>query len=366
MNTLFIETISAPKEIKSSIRNLFSHIRFTKEVCKGCNGYLFFGLNTLIDRRVAVKYYYWGGEKKFHAEPKRLAEINSPNVIRIYDAALMDNDWAYFITPFCPAGDLDDVLSTQIMGNVQATLVTSQILNGLAHLHSSRYLHRDLKPANIFLDENGSPLIGDFGSVRLIPEGRTEVPGSGHSILYRPPESIETGRYNIHGDIYQVGIVLFQLLGGYLPYEDTAWLNSSQMKKYKCMSDDVDLSIFIDEVLKEKIMKGRLLNISSLPPWVPSRVRRAISKACNVDPSKRFDSASSFSAHLLSLAGELKDWRIQEGFPTFLGSTSFRLIPNKNGELYTVEKRKTGGWKKANAFGVDILEAQVKKVEESV
>lgn len=366
MNTLFIDTISAPNEIKNSIKNLFGHIKFTKEVCKGCNGFLFFGLNTLIDREVAVKYYYWGGEKRFHAEPKRLAEINSPNVLKIYDAALMDNDWAYFITPFCPVGDLDDALSIQAMGNIHATSVTSQILNGLAHLHSSNYLHRDLKPANIFLDESGLPLIGDFGSVRLVPEGDTEVPGSGHSILYRPPESIETGKYKVQGDIYQVGIVLFQLLGGYLPYEEKAWLNKTQLNKYGNIQDDIDKSLFIDDILKEKIKKGRLLDLGSLPPWVPSKLRRTISKACNVNPSKRFDSASSFSAHLLSLVGDLKNWGIQDGLPTLQGPTSFRLFPIKTGDSYFVEKRKTGGWKRANSFGAASLGEQVKKIEDSL
>jgi len=366
MNTLFIETISAPEEIKSSIKKLFGHIKFSKEVSKGCNGYLFLGQNTVLNRTVAVKYYYWGGERKYHAEPKRLAEIDSPNVIKIYDAALMDNDWAYFITPYCPAGDIDDVLSSQIMGNIQAASLTSQILNGLAHLHSGRYLHGDLKPANIFLDESGVPLIGDFGSVRLVPEGDTEVTGSGHSILYRPPESVATGKYQVQGDVYQVGIVLYQLLGGYLPYEGTAWLNKTQLNKYKDITDDIDQAIFITDALKETIKKGRLLNLKSLPPWVPPKLRRAIGKACNVDPSKRFDSASSFSAHLHSLSGELKDWCIQEGVPTLIGKTCFRICPQTGTELYSVEKRKTGSWKKAKTFGVSTLAEQVKKVEESL
>ena len=185
MDRLPLDALSAPGEVVQSLRTLSAHIVFSKTCKKGGNGYLFFGKNTVLNRRVAVKYYYWGGDKTYHAEPKHLAEIDSPNVVQILDAALLDNDYAYFMTPYYKNGDLDDLLSTGIRGNRSAVNLASEILNGLTHLHSRCFLHRDLKPQNIFLSDSGSALIGDFGSVKQVPEGHTSVPGSGHSLLYR-------------------------------------------------------------------------------------------------------------------------------------------------------------------------------------
>jgi len=87
--------------------------------------------------------------------------------------------------------------------------LTRDILSGLSFLHANKLLHRDLKPQNILLADSGSAVIGDFGSVKRLPDGHQTVPGSGHSIIYCPPESASSGTYGISGDIYQVGVTMF-------------------------------------------------------------------------------------------------------------------------------------------------------------
>jgi len=69
-------------------------------------------------QRVAVKFYDWGGDPKFHAEPQHLASLNAENVISVMDAAFVDTDYAYFVTPFYERGDLDDELGRGIYENL--------------------------------------------------------------------------------------------------------------------------------------------------------------------------------------------------------------------------------------------------------
>ncbi|HUU02788.1 MAG TPA: hypothetical protein VM425_15250 [Myxococcota bacterium] len=97
MNKLFIDTVNAPEAIKSQLKVLAQDIMFTREVTKGGNGYLFFGDNRILQTHVAVKFYYWGGDHRFHAEPSTLASITSPHILPVYNAGLLDGDWAYFV-----------------------------------------------------------------------------------------------------------------------------------------------------------------------------------------------------------------------------------------------------------------------------
>lgn len=362
MANLPIDTINAPDIIKDSLHNLSAQITFEKASNKGANGYLFFGQNKVLNRKVAIKYYYWGGTPEFHAEPQRLAQIESENVVKIHHAELIDDNWAYFITEYCENGDLDDLLELGPIGLKQALDIIMNLLSGLSHLHGMRFVHRDLKPQNILVGDDNRALIGDFGSVKKVPDGRDNIPGSGHAILYRPPESVATGTYGLRGDIYQLGIILYQVLGGYLPYEQTAWLNKRTRKKYNKLSDPIDQSIYIDDIIKDKIVKGKLIDSNSLPPWVSTSLKRVINKATNPDSVKRYESAASFQTHINTLKAKLPNWDIIDGYPTLSNTTSYRICrEGKNN--YRVEKRRAGDWRKDNSFGITSLVDQVRAIE---
>jgi eukaryotic-like serine/threonine-protein kinase len=364
MGSLLLDAVDAPREIVASLKELSSHIVFLKACPKGANGYLFFGKNVVTGIKVAVKYYYWGGDRTYHAEPRTLAQIDSPNVVQVLDAALIDKDYAYFITPYYTNGDLDDYLSNGTRGNLSSLRLVSDILNGLTHLHGRNLLHRDLKPQNIFRSDSDSALIGDFGSLKRVPDGQSSVPGSGHSLLYRPPESVQNGVYSYQGDIYQVGIVLYQLLGGHLPYEETAWLNSRQRRDYSDIPDPIDRTLYVDRILKEKIVRGQLIDLGALPPWVCQTLRRLISKACHKNPNKRFDTASAFRAKIHQMLTSVGDWNVVgEHLVLNLSDLSYRLCPTRGGDLYTVEKKKTGKWRKDNSYGAARLANLVDEIE---
>ncbi len=355
MSTLYIDGINAPSEIKKALRDLSKNISFTKEDVKAANGHVFFGTNRITEKNVAVKFYYWGGKAEFHAEPKQLAQIEADNVLKIHDAALLDSKWAYFVTPNCANGDLDELLEITSLGNIAAIDFTYQILSGLSHLHAKRFLHRDIKPANIYVSDDNKAVIGDFGSVKKIPEGASFIPASSHSLLYRPPESITKNSYGIAGDIYQAGMVLYQLAGGVLPYDGREWLSRRELEHYESIALSHDQQEFVDQCVRSRIVSGKVLNLSSLPPWVPPTLKRLIRKACHVDSAQRFVNSSSFMAKLHKLRPSILDWRVVDGTPVLFGSTSYRIVERE--DAFGVQKRTNGDWRNDNGFsGVSIKE----------
>lgn len=360
MTLLYIDGISAPDEIKLSLKALSKNISFSREVTKGANGHLFFGTNRILEKEVAVKFYYWGSDKIYHAEPRNLAAIKSSNILKIHDAALIDNDWAYFVTEYCINGDLDDHISSSLFSNLSAMDLVSGVLSGLSHLHANRFLHRDLKPSNVYLDDTHQAVIGDFGSLKIIPNGVNVIPVSSNSILYLPPESISSLTYSDKGDLYQVGIVLYQLLGGFLPYDEFSWMSKQELKHYNELSDRVDRSIFVDQCIKLKITKGKILNLKTLPAWVPDSLKRVIRKATNIDPSKRFQSSTAFKTELHRLRPNIPDWYIDNGVPHLKAKTSYKIIDNES-ELI-VQKKRNGDWRQDNSFESDNISDLIKEI----
>lgn len=351
------DILDVPNSIKAKLIEISKNIEITKRSRKGSNGWLFFGQNRIHKQKVAIKFYDWGGVARYHAEPKNLATINSENVIQILDASFVDTDYAYFLTPYFENGDLDNEICNGIQGNLRAISVVRDILSGLSHLHSESLLHRDLKAQNILINDDNKAVIGDFGSVKKIPQGNTSVPGSGHSLIYTPPESITSGLYGIPGDIYQVGVVLFQMLGGRFPYEEYSWLNPRDLKKYRAIPDEIDRQIFATECIKNKIERCKIVVLSTLPPWVCTPLRRTIAKACSIQPDKRYQSCSEFLARLNSIRGQIHNWTIKAGQPVRQDLSKHRVVYDPKKLEYFVQKDKGAGWRKDNSFqGKDLKE----------
>ena len=203
------DQLNVPPEIEAELRRLESTYDFRKMADKGANGYLFIARNKVLNRNVAIKFYYWAEGVGAHVEPQSLASVKAEGIIDVLSASVVGSEWALFITPFCPSGDLDRYREKHRFGLRQAVRFVEQLLHGVSALHVRSFVHRDLKPENILVSETGGPLIADFGSVRLVPDDQTHVTGSGHAVLYRPPESFDTSKYDRRGDVYQCGFVLW-------------------------------------------------------------------------------------------------------------------------------------------------------------
>lgn len=296
-----------PPEVEASIEELSKHYAGFERMDRGANGFLFFAKNKITDDPIAIKYYAGAGGEARHDEPRQLSAVRSRNVLPILDSRNVSDEWGYFITPRCFEGDVDDLIRAGVSAH-QAVDTALGICNGLSAIHSANMLHRDLKPANIVLLK-GAPQIADFGSVRALESGSDSVSASQHSLLYRPPESFVSGTYNMKGDIYQLGVVTFQLLGGSVPYDADEYLSAKQRKEYALIKDHADQCIFVNRAIEEKAKRGTLFDLSTLPVWINGAARRALSSMITADPGKRMSTSGDVAAALTQIRAVLRDWR---------------------------------------------------------
>jgi len=104
---------SIPSEIASTIKALDAHYTDFVSNDRGANGYLWFAKNRISHAEVAIKFYAGEPGDRRHDEPRQLSTISSPNVLPVLDARNVSDDWAYFITPRCNGGDLDDLINAR-------------------------------------------------------------------------------------------------------------------------------------------------------------------------------------------------------------------------------------------------------------
>jgi serine/threonine protein kinase len=300
-----------PRAVQDKIQSLFETYEIEGREAKGANGWLFYATNKVTGIKVAIKFYFWGNIPDLHAEPRSLAQFNSPYIVQILSAELIKDGWACFITPRFPE-DLEGAIARSALSTHRALNVGINILSGLGALHATSIVHRDVKPANILLSVDGVAAIGDFGSVATILAGAGDVPSSQHSVLYKPPESFETGRFGPSGDIYQVGVTLYEACGAGLPKDPQTWMSKKEVDAYERLDSDFDKSQFEDSIIASAVCGGRLIKVERLPFYVSKRMRSVITAMTSKDPEKRVGSAAGAMALLVEARRKSIDW-VPEG-----------------------------------------------------
>ena len=334
------KTFSVPPEYLSAFERLSENILFEHEIRKGANGYVVVGKNRVLDVRVVVKFYYWN--KGLYAEPKKLFALQHPNVLKVMDAVAIDDSSAYFITPYCVSGDMDDLMRAGPVSSKEAVDIVSRVLSGLSHIHSAGFIHRDIKASNVFISNSGAPVIGDFGSVVEGNDKGFATTASKHAIIYRPPEDFSGNNFYRQGDIYQLGILLYQLLGGALPYDETSWLSKAEMLKYGSLSG-FERQMVVDGAISKKICGGRLLDFDSIPCWIDPPLRRIIKKATNLRICDRYQSSSDFRSSLFAVQSSMLNW-IHEGSCIVAHGRKKSLKIDQSNE-FKVAKKVNGNWR---------------------
>ncbi len=310
---------------------------------------------------VAIKFYYGEPGDRRHDEPRLLGQINSPFVLPLLGAHDVDEEWAYFVTARCHQGDLDRLISSRPSA-MRGVDVALGLATGCSALHAVRLIHRDLKPANVVLDD-GIPRIADFGSVRRLADEANSVTASQHSVLYRPPESFDTGRYTIQGDVYQVGLTTFQLLGGSLSYDGLSYLNQIQRKRLAGIGDPYEQSRYVDDVVATRAKLGRLLDMSTLPPWVTTRARTAIRRMTNPDPADRTADMAGVVAELTAVRATAKDWYWRDEVACLTkGDRKIELRPTVGGS-YAPLQTKNGNFRRISGMADAPLAELVRQID---
>ncbi|MFA9453797.1 MAG: protein kinase [Candidatus Aminicenantaceae bacterium] len=207
--------------------------------------------------------------ERFNNEVKIARKVIHKNVCRMYD--LSESDGMHFITMEHVSGEDLSSLIKRIgqLSTKKAVAITKQISEGLAEAHSLGIIHRDLKPQNVMLDKQGNVRIMDFGIARsLFTKGLTETGMLMGTPEYMSPEQVEGIVVDERSDIYSLGVILFEMLTGLVPFDG-----------------NTPMSIAL------KHMTHTPANPRTFNASIPEGLNRLVLKCMEKDPDKRYRTA---------------------------------------------------------------------------
>ena len=196
------------------------------ELGKGAMGVVYRGRDNVLDREVALKQLsvrLAGDDEyasRFRREARALARLTHPNVVQVYDFVESESR-LWMVLEFVDGGDLATRLrSSGRLPAGEAVTIVIHAARGLAYAHSQGVIHRDLKPANVLLTSEQCPKISDFGIAKLTQSsGLTQVGSVLGSPPYMSPEQAAGGTVDARCDVYALGITLYELLTGQVPFD---------------------------------------------------------------------------------------------------------------------------------------------------
>jgi serine/threonine protein kinase/predicted Zn-dependent protease len=300
------EEISAPTETLETAREELTtgstfagRYQIIEELGKGGMGKVYKALDKEIDGKVALKLIKpevaadKNTIKRFQNELKFARKISHRNVCRMYD--LNKEEGSYYITmEYVPGEDLKSTIRrVGPLGAGKTIFIAKQVCEGLEEAHRLDVVHRDLKPQNIMIDKEGNARIMDFGIARSV--AGKGITGAGVMIgtpEYMSPEQAEVKEVDERSDIYSLGVILYEMVTGRVPFEGETPLGIAMKHK--------------SEVPK---------NPKELNAQVPDDLSRVILMCLEKDKGKRYQSASA-------LRSELE--KIEKGIPT-----TERIVPKR-------------------------------------
>ncbi len=157
--------------------------------------------------------------KRFIKEAN-VGALSHQNIITVYDAGKV-NDHYYIVMEYISGGDLASKIAKQQLTFEQKIEIVKQIANALGYSYSKGFIHRDVKPENILFREDGTPILADFGIAKAVTAATnlTSVGTIIGSPYYMSPEQTRGQEVDHRSDLYSLGVVLYELLCGYKPFE---------------------------------------------------------------------------------------------------------------------------------------------------
>jgi serine/threonine-protein kinase len=207
------------------IGQTISHYQISAKLGAGGMGEVFLAEDTKLDRQVALKFLpapMWNdadAKQRLIREAKAASKLDHPNIVTIH--GIEESDGRLFIVMAHVNGtNLDTYLNLNVRTTDDLINLVLQVTDGLQRAHEAGVIHRDLKPANILVDDRGRVRLLDFGIARMRGTARmTQVGSTVGTLAYSPPELIQGNDAEPASDIYSLGVVLYQMLTGHLPFE---------------------------------------------------------------------------------------------------------------------------------------------------
>jgi serine/threonine-protein kinase len=206
-------------------RNLSDRYRLEGRVGQGGMAVVFSGMDTVLRRRVAIKVLRpelaadADFVQRFYTEAQHAAKLSHPNIVNIYDVG-REGESYFIVMELVDGATLAEMIESDgSLPEAVAIDFAAQICNGLAYAHRQGLLHRDIKPANVLVTRDDVVKLSDFGIARAVTTQTMTQPGMVMgSVYYISPEQAQGHELNEASDLYSLGVVLYQMLSGRLPY----------------------------------------------------------------------------------------------------------------------------------------------------
>ena len=246
--------------------------------------------DTILDRNVAVKVLR--GDlasddkfvRRFQREALSASSLSHPNIVEMYDVGEDDGQY-YIVMEYVDGKTLKQVLKQR--GHLSITEVVDimlQLTDGMAHAHDAYIIHRDIKPQNIMILPNGMIKITDFGVATALNSTQlTQTNSVMGTVHYLPPEQAQGKGSTIRSDIYSMGIMMYELLTGLVPYKG---------------DNAVEIAL--------KHLKEPLPSVRKSNPSIPQSIENVIIKATAKNPKNRYTDARAMHEDLKTALDETR------------------------------------------------------------
>jgi CHASE2 domain-containing sensor protein len=262
---------------------MLGRYQIEKELGKGAMGVVYGGKDPKIGRVVAIKTMALSAEfeadelteakERFFREAETAGRLTHPNIVTIYDAG-EEHDLCYIAMEFLKGKDLVPYAKQpNLMAPEKALSVVERVADALGYAHTMAIVHRDIKPANIMYEpESDTVKVTDFGIARITDSSRTKTGMVLGTPSYMSPEQLAGKRIDGRSDLFSLGVTLYQMLSGKLPFEGESM---------------TQLMFAIANTPHPPIRQYN----PALPAWVDAVIDRALAK----DFEKRFQTGAEFA-----------------------------------------------------------------------
>ncbi|MCB6183856.1 serine/threonine-protein kinase [Leeia sp. TBRC 13508] len=265
---------------------MLGRYQIERELGKGAMGVVYFGRDPKIGRTVAIKTMALSEEfapeelakarQRFFREAETAGQLNHPNIVTIYDAG-EEHDLAYIAMEFLKGQNLEQYTQKDhLLPRALVLNIVAQIAEALDYAHKQQVVHRDIKPGNIMYEPASRQIkVTDFGIARITDSSRTRTGLVLGTPSYMSPEQLSGKRVDGRSDLFSLGVMLYQLLTGHLPFEGESMAE-----------------------LMFRIANETPTDITTYAADIPSCVVEIINKALQKDPDRRFINGSDFARSL--------------------------------------------------------------------
>ncbi len=244
-----------------------------KSIGEGGMANVYLANDIILNRKVAVKVLRGDlatDEKfirRFQREAMSVSNLSHPNIVEVYDVGEEDGNY-YIVMEYIEGKTLKKLIQKRgALTLPEVRDIMLQLTDGLAHAHDAFIIHRDIKPQNIMILDNGLVKITDFGiAVAMNATQLTQTNSVMGSVHYLPPEQANGKSATIKGDIYSLGILMFELLTGSVPFKG---------------DNAVEIAI--------KHMKDKIPSVRKINPVIPQSVENIVLKATAKNPKNRYN-----------------------------------------------------------------------------